>query len=372
MNHQMEINDFKLERYFAKHEFSAKYLMSSSDCDGYPMSYVLQNATSDEMDMWNSLTLGYTESAGGEFLREAIAKHYRGFSASNVVVASPGELNFIAMNILLQPSDSVVVISPCYQSLVEVVKSIGCKISCWKPNPTNWKFSVDVLDSLVTDSTKLIIINFPHNPTGAYLTPDELNRVVEIARKHGSYIFSDEMYRGLVLEPMEKLRPICELYEKGISLWGPSKTFGLAGLRTGWLVCSDSAFLQKVVSFKDYLSICSSAPSEVLTAMALNNMEAYLQPNIQKIKKNVSLFSSFVETHQLFTNFVKPAAGSTSFVELNIEGSALEFSDRLVSETGIMTVPAEMFDYEGKFLRIGFGRKNFAEVLSGLDSYLKR
>lgn len=368
----MKIDDFKLERYFAQHEFSAKYLMSSSDCDGFPMNYVLQNANPDEIDMWNRLTLGYTESLGAEFLRQAIVKHYVGFTTNNVVVASPGELNFIAMNVLLKPTDSVVVVSPCYQSLVEVVKSIGCKISYWKPNPANWKFSVDELADLVTDLTRLIIINFPHNPTGAYLTPDELNGVVQIARNHNAYIFSDEMYRNLVLEQVEKLCPICELYEKGISLWGTSKTFGLAGLRTGWLVCSDCNFLQQVVSFKDYLSICSSAPSEVLTAMVLNNMEAYLNPNLQKIRSNVLLFSDFVKTHQQFTNFVKPVSGSTAFVGLNVKESSLEFSNKLVVETGIMTVPAEMFDYEGKYLRVGFGRKNFAEVLSVLDSYLKR
>ena len=370
----MEINDFKLERYFAKHEFTAKYLMSSSDCDGFPMRYVLHNASADDLRIWNGLCLGYTESEGGEFLRNAIARYYNGFSSSNVVVASPGELNFIAMNVLLKPTDSVVVVHPCYQSLVEVVRSIGCKISYWCPNPETWEFSVDDLDKLVDDSTRLIIVNFPHNPTGAYLSPADFSRVMEIAEVRGAYVFSDEMYRGLVHGGLEHLPPACTLYNRAISLWGTSKTFGLAGVRVGWFVSADTNFLRRVVAFKDYLSICSSAPSEVIAAMALNNIDAYLQPNLAKIRRNIELFTKFVGGHDLFSSFVRPKSGSTAFVKLadRVDSSSLEFSNLLVAETGIMTVPAEMFDYKGRYLRVGFGRENFPEVLGLLDGYLSK
>ena len=368
----MKINDFKLERYFAQHEFTAKYLLSSSDCDGYELNYILENASKEELKLWENLKLGYTESEGNPVLREAILRHYSLNSIENVVVATPGELNFISMNVLLNATDHAITLSPCYQSLSEVVKSIHCELSFWKPNTKDWTFNTEDLEKLIQKNTKLIILNFPHNPTGSYLTKHQLNEIVAIARKHDIYIFSDEMYHKLIHGDTEELQPICDLYEKGISLWGTSKTFGLAGLRTGWLVSQDKSFLQKVVAFKDYLSICNSAPSEILSIMALNNINSFLEPNLKKINNNIAVFSEFVDQQDIIRNFVPPKAGSTSFVQLNIDNSALEFSNTLVKETGIMTVPSEMFEYEGKYIRVGFGRANFPEIIAVLDHYLKK
>jgi aspartate/methionine/tyrosine aminotransferase len=367
----MKINDFKLERYFGKHEFTAKYLLSSSDCDGYELKYLLENASKDEINLWEGIKLGYTESEGNPLLREAILQYYKIKTIENVVVASPGELNFISMNLLLNSEDHVITISPSYQSLSEVVKSIHCKLSYWKPNPENWAFNTADLEKLIKENTKLIILNFPHNPTGSYLTKEQLDEIVSIARKHDIYIFSDEMYHKLIIDDIEELPPISDIYEKGISLWGTSKTFGLAGLRTGWLVTQDTDFLRKVVAFKDYLSICNSAPSEILSIIALNNIDKFLPQNLIKIRKNVMLFGEFAAKHQIISSFIPPQTGSTSFVKLNIENSSLEFSNQLVEKTGIMTIPSEMYEYQGKYIRVGFGRSNFPEALDKFDLYLK-
>ncbi|WP_075342073.1 aminotransferase class I/II-fold pyridoxal phosphate-dependent enzyme [Tenacibaculum agarivorans] len=366
----MKIEDFKLERYFAKHEFTAKYLLSSSDCDGYELQYLLDIASKEELKLWNELKLGYTESEGNPTLRNAILQYYKNKTIDNVVVATPGELNFISMNVLLNKHDHVITVSPCYQSLSEVVTSIGCELSFWKPDPTTWEFNVDDLAQLITKKTKLIILNFPHNPTGSYITQQQLLDIVTLARKNDLYLFSDEMYHKLVLQDYEELPPVTDIYEKGISLWGTSKTFGLAGLRTGWLVSQDTSFLKKVVSFKDYLSICNSAPSEILSIIALNHIDQFVIPNLTKIKNNITLFNDFIATQSVISSFIPPKSGSTSFVKLNIDCSALEFSNTLVESTGIMTVPSEMFEYEGKYIRIGFGRRNFAEILPKLGEYL--
>lgn len=365
----MHINKFKLERYFAQHEFTAKYLMSSSDCDGYDLKYVLEGASIEELQLWEDLKLGYTESEGHALLREAILKHYKLETINHVVVASPGELNFCAMNVLLEPDDHVITVAPSYQSLYEIVQSVKCELSLWKVNSEDWSFDVGELEDLIKENTKLIILNFPHNPTGSYLTIDQLNQIISIARKHNLYIFSDEMYHKLVLGDTIELPPICDLYEKGISLWGMSKTFGLAGLRLGWLVSQDLTLLSRVIAFKDYLSICNSAPSEILSIMALNSIDRFIIPNINKIQKNISLFENFAREHDQIGKFVVPKAGSTAFVPLQINLSSQDFSDQLVSDTGIMTVPAEMFEHKGKFIRVGFGRKNFPEILDRLHDY---
>ena len=170
----MNIKEFKLERYFAKHEFNAKYLLSSSDCDGYELKNLLDVASRSELNLWENMKFGYTESEGNSVLRETILQYYKTKNIENVVVASPGELNFILMNVLLQAEDHVIAVGPCYQSLSEVVKSISCELSFWKPNYDNWTFNIRDLKPLIKKNTKLIILNFPHNPTGSYLLKSEL------------------------------------------------------------------------------------------------------------------------------------------------------------------------------------------------------
>ena len=367
----MKMKDFKLERYFAQHEFTAKYLLSSSDCDGYGQDYVLDRANPTELKMWNDIKLGYTESAGNPILRESITQFYKTKNIEEVVVGSPGELNYITMRVLLEKQDHVVAVSPAYQSLHEVVHSIGCEISYWTPNE-NWAFDPSQLEHLVRKNTKLIIINFPHNPTGSYLTLSELNQIVSIAKKNDCYIFSDEMYHKLLAKSEKELPPISDLYSKGISLWGTSKSFGLAGLRTGWLVCNDLDFIHRVICYKDYLSICSSAPSEILSIIALNHIDDFLQPNIKKIQQNIKLFAEFAQTQDVISSFIPPKSGSTAFVKLNINCSSLEFSNYLVEKAGIMTIPAEMFDHPGKFIRVGFGRESLPKILPIMQGFLEQ
>ncbi|MEM7369694.1 MAG: aminotransferase class I/II-fold pyridoxal phosphate-dependent enzyme [Bacteroidota bacterium] len=366
----MNIAEFKLERYFAKYEFTTRYLLSCSDCDGYPLSYVLDQATTKERNLWDKLTLGYTESEGNIHLREAISDQYTSISPSEIVVASPGELNFILMNRLLHTGDHVICMSPAYQSLFEVARSLGTELSFWQPNPDNWHFDPDELAALIRPNTRMIIINFPHNPTGAFPSRDELDRIVDLARRQGIYLFSDEMYRSLLHGETEEIPSVCDLYEKGISLWGMAKTFGLAGLRMGWLACKDTQILQQILAFKDYLSICNSAPSEILSLIALRHQDAFVQPNLTKIRKNLSLFQAFVRKHESWIQCIPSQAGSTAFAKLHISESSLDFGERLVRETGIMLVPAEMFEYGQAHIRIGFGRENFSEVLTVFGQWL--
>ena len=372
----MKIKDFKLERYFAIHEFSAKYLMSSSDCDGFKMKDVLRMADDGEMELWDSLELGYTESTGHPHLKDAILKHYNSFDRDNVLVSSPGELAFALMNTILSDKDHAIVVSPSYQSLYEVIRSIGCDISFWNAEEKDWSFSMESLKKLVQSNTKLLIINFPHNPTGSYLKRGELDDIISFAREHNLYLYSDEMYYKLnYRDDYPSLPPVAVLYEKGISLWGMSKSFGMAGVRIGWLVSQDVDLLRRVASFKDYLSICAGAPSEILSIIALNHSEYFLNKNIEKIKRNIALFQDFIASqtpsNTVFTDFIPPKAGSVSFVKIRNGISSMEFSDKLVRRCGIMTVPSEIFDYRSGFIRVGFGRENLSEILTLLSVNIK-
>lgn len=370
----MTIKDFAIERYFAKYEFKAKYLLSSSDCDGFPMQYVLDLASKEERKTWDTLKLGYTEPRGSEALRNAITQHYQHITLDNVLVCSPGEANFALMNVLLERGDHVICMSPMYQSLYQVAKSIGCKLLFWKPEnlADKWYFDPSRLEKLITPKTKLIIVNFPHNPTGYTPQPSELDAIINIARKNGIPLFSDEMYRFLTHVPQNEIPAACDLYENAISLWGTTKTFGLAGLRLGWLTTRNNDLLHKIEAFKDYLSICNNAPGEVLATIALNNKDNFVVPNVAKIKNNLQLFKKFSERNRHFLTFQMPNSGSTAFVKLKIKEPAMAFAEKLVQDTGIMILPSETFEYGTKHARIGFGRANLPEILNVFEQYITK
>jgi aspartate/methionine/tyrosine aminotransferase len=140
------------------------------------------------------------------------------------------------------------------------------------------------------------------------------------------------------------------------SLWGTAKTFGLAGLRLGWLTSKNKQLLKKVESFKDYLSICSSAPSEVLGTIALNHMDSFVTPNLAKIKSNIAHFEQFHQRHIDFFDFPKPTSVSTAFIKLKINESAMSFAERLVKDRDYDTSIGN-FEFGTSHVRIGFGRR---------------
>lgn len=367
----MKISPFKLERYFAKYEFSAKHLVSSSDCDGFSLKEILELATTDEIRLWEELKLGYTESQGLPILREEISKLYSKLVPDDIMVLTPEEGIFIAMNCVLGKGDHVICIAPSYQSLHQVVKSIGCDITFWKPNEEmNWYFNPDDIEKALQPNTRLIIVNFPHNPTGYLPSVEDYLRIVDIAKRNNLFLFSDEMYRYLEHDASLRLPSASDLYENAVSLSGMSKTFGLAGLRIGWLSTKNKELLEEMISFKDYTTICNSAPSEILAFIALRHNDVLVNSNLEKIKKNLQLFDDFINKHKRILSWCKPNAGTIAFARLNVNHSALHFCEEVVSETGIMLVPSEMFDYGDKHIRLGFGRKNLSEGLSIWDEYL--
>lgn len=366
----MKINDFKIERYFARYEFAAKYLLSSSDCDGYSLKYVLDLASAEELERWETQRFGYTETKGLPALLNAIVPHYRSVKTEELLVLSPGEANFCLMNVLLEKGDEVICMAPMYQSLYQVAESIGCNISFWKPEENgDWYYDPARLKALITPKTKLIIVNFPHNPTGYVPSAADWMEIINIARQNNLYLFSDEMYRFLIADADKNIQPACDIYENAISLWGMSKSFGLAGLRIGWLASKNKAILAKVEAFKDYLTICNSGPSEILATIALNHHEQFIIPNNQKIQANISLFTDFQKRNSDLLEFYKPKAGSTTFIKLKAGIHAMEYAETLVQQTGIMMLPSETFEYGTSHARVGFGRANFGEILEVWEQY---
>lgn len=365
----MKIQPFKLERYFAKYEFSAPYLLSCSDCEPLGQSELLAMADEESKTLWNDLILSYTHSQGLPLLRQEIAKLYSKISPDELIVLAPEEGIFIALNVLINKGDHVITTFPAYQSLYEIAKSIGASISNWEPN-TKGNFDLEELFVLAKDSTKIIIINFPHNPSGETITQKELDQIIEFARKRDIIIFSDEMYRLLEYDSVDRLSSVSDIYDKGISLGGMSKSFALPGLRLGWLGTQNKSWIRKIIEFKDYTTICPPAPSEILALIALRNKEQILNRNLTIIKSNLVILEAFINRHSTIIKWNKPKAGPIAFPELIIQQDLDKFCKDLVDKKGLMLLPSSVYDYPHKKVRIGLGRKNFEKALTKLDEYL--
>jgi aspartate/methionine/tyrosine aminotransferase len=370
----MRIPDFKLERYFAAHEFSARYLLSASDCESLALAELLAMADGETAALWRDLTLGYTESQGHPRLREAIAGLYAGITPGETLVAAPEELIFIAMHVLLSPGDHVIATYPGYQSLHEVARALGAEVTRWGPTvgdqelgAGSWRLDLGALERSIRPATRLLVINFPHNPTGCLPTAAELMAIVDLARQHRLYLFSDEMYRLLEYDAASRLPSVADLYERGIALSGLSKSFALPGLRIGWLATHDRDVLARALAFKDYTTICNSAPSEALGIIALAAEERILARNLAIIRANLALADRFFAAHAGLFEWLRPQAGSVAFPKLKGGVLVAEFCREMVERRGLMIVPGDMFDYGGNHFRVGLGRRNFGEALDVLE-----
>lgn len=368
-----KIEDFKLERYFAKYEFDSTYLLCSSDCESFSVKELMQLATVPTEEILE-LSLGYTESKGDPQLLQAIAMQYIGGKPEDVVTfAGAQEAIFILMNVFLERGDEIIVQFPCYQSLYEVAKSIGVKVKFWEMEEAkDWSLDINQLQELITDRTRLIVLNFPNNPTGSLIKKEDYFEIIEIARNKGIYILNDEVYRLLEYQVADRLPSIYEVYEKGIAISVMSKSYGLAGLRVGWVVSKDPELLLAMNKYKDYTSLCNNKLGEYLTLLALKNSQLILDRNLKIIKSNLIMLELFLKKYEGLFSYNLPKAGSIMFTKINLEKiTTWDFCESLQKEKHVFLLPSEVFAYKPGFLRIGIGRRNFKECLTQLDDFVQ-
>lgn len=369
----MKIRPFKLERYFARYEFSVKHIMSASDCESMTVAELMALGGDETMEAWKDLRLNYTEPKGHPDLLAGIADGYDGIGPENLITLVPEEGIFLAMNALLERGDHVIALSPIYQSLLEIPRSIGCTLSEWPIvlEGNRWKLDLDHLESLLRPETKLLVVNFPHNPTGFQPTKEEFRRILSLAEERGIWVFSDEMYRGL--EPTADLRlpSAAEIYPKAVSLSGLSKSYGLPGLRMGWLACTDHDLMEKVTCLRDYTTICGSAPSELLSIMALRCADDLMERCRKIVAENGVTAAEFFGKHEDLFRWIPPMAGSIGFPVLNGDFPAEDFFAHVVEKKNLMVLPGSVFGVDENHFRIGLGRKDFSKCCEILEEYLK-
>jgi aspartate/methionine/tyrosine aminotransferase len=365
------IEDFALERYFARFEFAVRHQLSASDVEPFTLREVLSLADEESKGQWDDLVLGYTESQGLPALRREIARGYEHLEPAHIlVVAGAEEGIFLAMHALLSPGDEAVVVTPAYQSLHAVPSSIGALVKLVTLRFERlWELDPGDVERAVTRRTRVIAINFPHNPTGAHIRRDVQQRLVDIAESVGAVLLSDEVYRGLEYDESQHLPAAADLSTTAVSLGVMSKSFALAGLRIGWVATRNTALLDRIARLKDYTTICCSAPSELLALIALRARDRVLQRSRSIVASNLRFATDFLAARTDALEWVAPRAGSVAFPRFTRRDSG-DVSRQLIERESVLLLPGTVFGAEASHFRLGLGRRDLPLSLGKLGQLL--
>jgi aspartate/methionine/tyrosine aminotransferase len=366
----VKIETFALERWMSTWEVKVEYDIAESGI--FPMSTreLLDFEPQAERDQLLSklldLRLGYSEARGTRELRSIIAETYANTSPDEILVTTGAiEANFLLFNALLEAGDHVVAVYPAYQQLYAVARSIGCDVSLWKLEPdSGFQYDLDELKCLVTPKTKLIVINTPHNPTGAMLSSDQVKEIYALAESVDAIVLSDEAYRWLDLPGGDQFAPPTrDLGPRGISVGTISKPFGLPGLRIGW-IAAPAEVIAKCWGMRDYVSLSPGKLNDALATLAFKHRDRIVERTHAIVGENIPTAQKWFEEHADLVSWTPPRGGLLALMRYNLDQPSLHLSDKLAEDYSVMLAPGSAFGYEG-YLRIGVGQNPpvFAEGL---------
>jgi aspartate/methionine/tyrosine aminotransferase len=358
----VKIEPFLLERWMTRHETQVRYDIAESGILPLTTQDLLDFEPVGEraatLDRLLALPLGYSEARGTEALRTALAATYTRGDADHILVTTGAiEANFLLFNVLLDAGDHVIAPYPAYQQLYSVPRAIGCDVSLWRVGPeTGYRYDVEALERLVTPRTRVIVVNTPHNPTGAMLSPSDAARVYALAVSVGAVVIGDEAYRWLAVPGGEPFAPPAfDFGPSGISVGTLSKPFGLPGLRIGWIAASPD-LVRACWGMRDYVSLSPGKLNDALARLALGHRDQIVARNHGIIQANLAAASRWVDESAGLLSWTPPRGGLLALLKYGLSMPSLTLADKLATEWSVMLAPGSAFGYE-HHLRIGIGQR---------------
>jgi aspartate/methionine/tyrosine aminotransferase len=375
----VNIERFELERWMSHWEL----LVSHDICESgiLPMSLselysLLPNDAASRLEaQLRDTPAAYSEARGTVELRTLLAETYTGVSAEDVLVTTGAiEANFLVFNALIKPGDHVVAVSPAYQQLHSVPRSLGADVDLWDLAQPGGGFAYDLdrLESLLRPDTRMIVINTPHNPTGAILTSEQLDRVIDLARERDAWILSDEAYRWLAFPDGETLvEPTRNRYDKAISVGTVSKPFGMPGLRIGWLA-ANAELAQQSWALRDYITLSPAKMSDAITCALIEYRDQIMPRNQAIMSENLETAREWFARHSELVGWTEPRGALLAMMTYTAALDSTTLANRLAEEAGVMLAPGAAFGLEGH-LRIGIGQRPsiFREGLEKTSAFLQ-
>ena len=369
----MHIEPFKVEIWMNEWETRCTYNLAETCVASITVEELLalSGGSADDLSGLLQMKLTYGDIEGSPRLRTAIANLYANQCIEDITVTH-GTIaaNMLVHKAIVEPGDHVLSIVPTYQQHYSIPKSIQADVTTLAlRGEDGFLPDLEALKAAVKPNTKLIAFTNPNNPTGALIERPMLEDMVDIADSVGAYLLCDEVYRGTGQVGDGMSPSIADLYSKGISTAGMSKVFSLAGLRVGWVVAPQEV-REQVLIHRDYDTISVGMINDHFAAIALEHADKVLARSHEITRGNLALLEAWIAKEPK-VSWVKPRAGTTAMLKLNIPVTAREFCIDLVTKTGVMLTPGDAFDMEG-YARIGFANdtQTLTEGLAALSEYL--
>ncbi len=352
----MKIAPFGVEQWMNDYEVGAKYNIAETCVDSVSLDELFELTGLDQAAFWKEFSarrLTYGDIFGAPEFREGVCKLYKTVEPDQVLPChGAAGANHHVFYTLAEPGDHIVTLLPTYQQLYSIPQSFGADVEILRlSKESGYQPDMEALRKAVTPGTRMICLNNPNNPTGARIPNETLKEIVELARRVGAYVISDETYRHLS-QTDEWDESIADLYEKGISVSSMSKTFSLAGLRLGWIATRDGEAMEAMKTHRDYDLISCSMFSEAVAAIALNHSGPILARNHKIVRENLAVLDAWVNAEPR-VSYVKPQAGTTALVYYDMDVPSREFCHRMYHETGALVTPGDCFE-EPHSVRVGY------------------
>ena len=352
-NYMNDIAPALLEDWLREYYFNTEIDIGSSGVENFSLAelYQLTELTQEEL---NSIIFRDSSSLGSFGLRKEIALRWGNGDPQQVMVThGSSEAIFLIMNGLLDANDEIVVLDPCYQQLFSIAESIGCQLKPWRLQfKHNFAPDVEEAKSLINSNTRMVVVNFPHNPTGASLTPEEQQDLIDAVAKVEAYLVWDGAFADLVYNDLKLPTPNLQ-YDRSISMGTLSKAYGLPGLRFGWCIASPSV-LSRFIHLRDYLTLHLSPLVELIAQRVIEKADHLLNIRLQQAYTNLETLSEWIDQHQEFVQWARPLGGVCTFLYLRNISDTETFCHCLANNHKVLLVPGTCFNYEGH-VRLGFG-----------------
>lgn len=360
----MKVVPAHLEYWMRDYYFSTEIDIGSSGVENFSFGELRQlfNITPDDLDR---IVLRDSRTLGDPDLRTAIGNRWCNGNAERVMATNgSSEAIYLIMNSLLEAGDEVVVLDPAYQQLFSLAETIGCKLKHWPLHFEN-SFRPDLSEArrLISPQTRMIVVNFPHNPTGASLTPAEQDELIELAAGAGAYLVWDAAFAELTYDS-PVLPDTGERYDRSITLGTLSKAYGLPGLRVGWCLAAPEV-LDHLVRLRDYTTLALSPLVEHVATRAIENGDLLVQPRLVQARHNLDLLLAWANRHSEFVSVARPQGGVCVFMRLHGVADSEGFCRQLADEYKVLLVPGTSFR-QPNHVRLGFGCST-AELTEGLS-----
>lgn len=366
----MKFAPFMLGEWFDEHFFDVDVIIGESGVQPYTFKEI-REITGITLQQLDEIVFTDSPFYGTAGLREVIARRWRKGDAEQVLVThGSSEAMFLIMSALLKPGDEVVVLTPCYQPLFSIPEALGCKVRTWRLRPEKqFVPQLEDLAGLLNSQTRMVVVNFPNNPTGAALTPAMQQDLIELVRKYNAYLFWDSAFVDLSYG-VSPLPDPWTLYERTITIGTLTKAYGLSGMRIGWCLAAPD-ILRQCIRIREYTNLNLSPLTQYLAQKVIENLDVVLARRLQQAEVNLHILDNWVADHAHLVEWVRPEGGVSAFIKIKGMEDTTELCRHLAREQHVFLLPGMCFDYPSH-LRIGFGcsRASLEEGLSRLTHFL--